>query len=207
MKIKILPKIQRNLWEQLAGVKEIKPFYLAGEAALVLHLGHRESIDFDFFQPDPFHSVQIVQALSTLGALRIESQTEDTLIATLSGVKVSFFQYPHPMIAPLHVCDGISVANLKDIAAMKIIAIAQRGVKKDFMDLHALLNAGWNFEAIFQCVELKYSNQKYNKMHLLKCLTYFEDAEHDPNPKMLMPVSWPTVKRDLQAAVKTFTLE
>ena len=206
MKIETLPKIQRQLWKQLAGIKEVRPFYLAGGTAMALHLGHRESIDFDFFRSDSFNPTQLIQTLSKLGGIRIESESENTLVAFLSNVKVSFFQYPYPLIAPPHTCAGISVADLKDIASMKIIAIAQRGVKKDFIDVHALLAAGWNFEAIFRCVDQKFTDQKYNKMHLLKSLTYFKDAEGDPNPKMLKPVSWEAVKRDLEAAVEKFTL-
>lgn len=137
--------------------------------------------------------------------LRIESETEDTLIAYLSDVKMSFFQYSYPLISDPHMCDGLSVADLKDVVPMKVIAIAQRGAKKDFVDLHAVLNAGWNFEAIFECVEQKYTNPKYNKLHLLKSLVYFNDAEGDPMPKMLKPVSWDAVKKDLRAAVEKFT--
>lgn len=205
MQIDVLPKIQRQLWKTLAGIREVERFYLAGGTAMALHFGHRESIDFDFFRPEPFASQGLVEALSAAGTIRIESQTPDTLIASLSGVKSSFFHYPYPLLAPLHPCEGISVADLKDLAAMKIVAIAQRGVKKDFIDLHAILSSGWNFEAVFFCVEQKYPTQKYNKMHLLKSLTYFEDAERDPMPKMLKPVSWKTVKHDLETAVRKFT--
>jgi hypothetical protein len=207
MKIETLPKIQRDLWTTLSEVTEMELFYLAGGTAIALHLGHRESIDFDFFRPDAFNPEEIVRVLSNTGTIRIENQTEDSLVAYLSDVKFSCFRYPYPLIAPLHECDGISVCDLKDLVAMKIVAISQRGAKKDFIDLHAILNAGWNFEAIFDCVDLKYPNQRHNRLHLLKSLVYFQDAESDPMPKMLAPISWKTMKRDLESAVRKFALQ
>lgn len=204
MNLKILPALQRQLWEKLAGVELVRSFYLAGGTSIALQLEHRESVDLDFFRIDPFDSEKLIQALTPIGPLTINERSEGALTGFLSNVKLSFFSYPYPLIAPLHALEGISVADLQDVVAMKIIAIGQRGSKKDFIDLHAILRTGWNLEAIFKCVQRKFVNQNYNEIHLLKSLTHFQDAEEEPMPKMLASVTWPQIKLDLVREVRKF---
>ncbi len=193
------------LWAKLAGVNPFsKPFYLAGGTALALQLEHRESIDFDFFHPKKFNTEKLVSELAKLGRLDVQIQTEDTFVGVLSDVKISYFNYPYPLLKEPMLFEGISIASLDDIAAMKIIALSQRGQKKDFVDLHALLAAGWNLESIFRCVERKFEGREYNRAHLLKSLVYFEESESSPMPVMLQRISWKKIRRDLEQAAKEF---
>ena len=202
MNLHILPKIQQTLWEKLVGVKLVKEFYLAGGTAAALHLGHRESIDFDFFTEVEFPAGKLLEQLAELGQLSVEQQDSNTLLGTLAGVKVSFFKYPYPLLAETTKLNGIKVAGLSDIVPMKLIAVSQRGTKKDFIDVFYLLEAGWSLEAMFEVVEKKFKGVHYNKLQILKSLTYFEDAERDPEPRMLGEFSWERCKEKIRLATR-----
>jgi hypothetical protein len=201
MNLKILPSHQRKLWSKFAADKTFEPFYLAGGTAVAIHLEHRESLDYDFFRPDSFSAEQLVQALKKIGKLTIDSIGEGTFIGFLDNVKLSFFKYPYPLLEPPKILSGVAVAQLSDLAVMKLVAIAQRGTKKDFIDVHELLLAGWTIEAMFELADRKFEGVQYNKIYYLKSLTFFDDAESDPMPKMLKPRKWKEIKSALRAAV------
>jgi hypothetical protein len=79
---------------------------------------------------------------------------------------------------------------VQDIALMKIAAIAGRGSRKDFIDLYAILRHGHSLQALFDLLHTKYAKRRGNAYHLLKSLSYFEDAEREPLPRMLEPFDW-----------------
>ncbi len=191
------------LLEKVAGAKWLSQFYLAGGTSLALQLGHRLSIDFDFFTDKTFSTQKIIQHLSKVGKVSIQDESTGTLNLFLDQIKLSFLLYPYPLIHSTHDFNQAKLASIDDIAAMKLIAIAQRGTKKDFIDMWILLKNGWNLTLIFETLEKKFSKTKYNKAHLLKSLAYFEDAEGDAEPQMLIPFSWEAAKEDLlKAALK-----
>lgn len=201
MKLNVLPKKQRELWEKLAGVESIGRFYLAGGTAIALHLNHRESIDLDFFSSRSFQLEKLKSALGRCGPLSVVQEEAGTLHLQISGVKTSFLLYRYPQLAKTTVVEGINVAQLTDIVPMKLVAISQRGAKKDFIDLHAILQSGWSLEAMFEVLEKKFVGVRYNRMHILKSLTYFNDADSDPMPKMKAPADWGTIKGELSQIV------
>ena len=90
---------------------------------------------------------------------------------------------------------------MEDVAAMKLIAVAERGSIKDFIDVHALLKAGWNISALLDTVNRKYKDVNYNLAHILKSLTYFADADNETMPLMYDKISWVKIKREISAAV------
>lgn len=202
MKEKILNQKQKSLWAKLTGVKEVSGFYMAGGTALALQLGHRESVDFDFFSDKSKSTENIIVGLKKLGGLTILDQSNDHLNAILNGVKVSYFHYPYTLIAAAHNHNGMLIADIKDILPMKLIAVSQRGVKKDFIDIFEAINVGWSIEAIFELLPIKFPGVSYSKTHILKGLTFFDDAEADEMPKMFTEASWDDIKRRLRAEVK-----
>ena len=184
----------RAVLEKIANKKFVLPFYLAGGTALAIHLGHRLSIDLDFFTPEVF-SVSLVRGeLAGLGSFRVTGESDDgTLNGILNDVQVSFFLYPYKNVYPLIHFEGIFLADERDIAAMKIDAISTRGSKKDFVDLYFLLKK-YSLREIINFFEIRYHNVAYNRLHILKSLSYFENAEDDPLPIMLQKVAWQEVK-------------
>lgn len=169
--------------------------YLAGGSALALHLGHRISVDFDFFTPKHFKADKIAQEMASIGSFKLETLDKDTLLGTFEKVKYSLFYYKYPLIAKTINFNGINLADSKDIAAMKIAAVSDRGTKKDFVDLYILSEKGTSLEDCFKYYDQKYKALANNIYTIIKCLTYFEDAKNTPMPRMLINLEWRTVQK------------
>ncbi len=175
--------------------------YLAGGTALALRYGHRKSLDLDFFNERGVDSDALIQGLLGLDGLAVVSEGAGTLHVTLRGVKVSFLAYPYPVLFPFAEFHGVPVADPQDIACMKLTAIASRGTKRDFIDLCEAARRLGGLRAVVDSFSKKYSAANYSRLHLFKSLTFFNDAEQDPAPDMLVPVDWTAVKRYFRAEV------
>ena len=109
-------------------------------------------------------------------------------------VKLSYFQYDYPLIGRLGKFLDVDIASVEDIAAMKMVAIMDRGTKRDFVDLYEIMNRGRSTEDIFRYYDKKYNLLKENQYSIIRSLQYFDDAEDSEMPKMIKPVSWEEVK-------------
>jgi len=172
-------------------------FYLAGGTALAMALGHRKSIDLDWFCQTDFSSQEIKAKLSKLGSFKVISESEGTLNGLLDKVRVSFLRYQYKLIFPLVVRGKIKLADERDIAAMKIDAISSRGSKKDFIDIFFLLKK-YSLAELIGFFERKYTEIDYNRLHILKSLVYFRDADEEPMPIMTQKIKWEEVKKDIR---------
>jgi len=168
--------------------------YLAGGTALALRYGHRRSVDFDFFVPDEFAEDLLLQRLQALPAVAAVERAQQTLHLTIQQIKVSFLGYRYPVLFPPEAFLGVPVADDRDIACMKITAIASRGTKRDFVDFYTTCQRNGIAE-LLSLFDRKYAKTGYNRTHVLKSLTYFADAEKDPMPHMLVPLGWNEVKQ------------
>lgn len=182
--------------EILSRVPVIGQFYLAGGTAAALQLGHRISEDLDFFSREEFSADNMVSLLRGKGKLIIDKKLSDTLLGVLNGTKVSFFHYPYPMLHKFGSFLSVNLASLVDIACMKIDTIASRGLKRDFVDLYFIMeNRNYKFSQLLAFFQEKYSGAKYNLNHIKKSLTYFDEADGEPGPKMLAgDFSWEKIK-------------
>lgn len=193
-------------WQNLAtiaGTALAPRFYLAGGTAVALHLGHRLSHDLDFFTPErsfPTHLPR--QELGHRGRLAVTQEDAGTFLGILNGVRISFFIYPYSLLETPTELEGIQVASLPDLAAMKLDAISSRGKKRDFIDLYQICQATFSLEQALRHFERKYAGVNYSMVHLLKSLAYFEDAEDDPTPQMLTPLEWADVRRFFEVEVR-----
>lgn len=198
---------QLRVIDQLGNHLTSQRFYLAGGTALALQLGHRKSVDLDWFVAQGLDTpLALAEKLQSQGIqANVTSIDEGTLHVRISGVRVSFLRYRYPLLEPLvhwqsHECQ---MASLTDIACMKLVAIAQRGAKKDFIDLYALLSGkNTSLSQLFDSVQRKY--RLGDAGHMLHALTYFADADAEPTPKMLWQVTWPEIKSYIRNAVQTY---
>jgi hypothetical protein len=203
MFVNTLPANARQLLGQLGQDPPIVSFYLAGGSAAALHLGHRISVDLDFFiTQDHFEAEPLTQQLRTIGHFSIQQQGRGTLIGSLAGVRVSFFSYPYPLLMQTVDLDGVAIAHLLDIALMKLIAISQRGTKRDFVDLYFICQQGYQLDDLLRRVAEKYQGVSYSTYHLVRALAYFVDAEEDEPPSMLVPLDWSEVKHFFEDQVQ-----
>jgi len=178
----------------------VEKFYLAGGTALAIQLGHRESIDLDWFCQTDFSNQEVKEKLSKLGDFQVAGEESGTVHGILNNVRVSFLRYKYKPIFPLLDFEKIKMADERDIAAMKVDAVSSRGSKKDFIDIYFLLKK-YSLEEIIEFFEKKYSEIDYNKLHILKSLVYFTDAEDEPMPIMFKNVGWGEVKKDIKEKV------
>ncbi len=173
----------------------VRDAYLAGGSALALHFGHRYSIDFDFFSPLAFDPIKLSKSLSGIGSFAEEVVKGTSLIGTFQGIKMSYFQYDYLLIDKTKPFLGIAVAHPHDIAAMKLVAITDRGTKKDFIDLYELTHQGIPFDEMFRLYDRKYKLFEANRFTLIKALSYLDEADTDAMPEMIRPISWEEVKK------------
>jgi len=202
----ILPENQLQLLNTLSSRQFMHGFYLAGDTCLALQIGHRQSIDFDFFTDNDFDTSAIILKLSDIGEYQRENEEKNTINGSLNNIRISFFGYPYVIIDDFLKFNDIRLAGLKDIAAMKLEAIAGRGSKKDFIDLYFLLRI-FSPEDILSFHTLKYGVGLSNRYHHLKSLVYFADADADAMPVMIRPLLWDDVKKQIISHVKSFKLE
>jgi hypothetical protein len=179
----------------LGQLPAVAPFYLAGGSAVALHLGHRQSVDLDFFIAQATYEIEtLLKDLQNVGHLTVQQQSHGTLNAILESTQVSFFVYPYPLLENFHTLWDIQVAGLLDLALMKLISISQRGAKRDFIDLYQICHIAYTVDHLLPRLTEKYPKITYPSYHILRSLAYFEDAEPDPMPTMLIPVEWAEVK-------------
>jgi len=189
----ISKKTKTNL-EILTKEAVLKNFYLAGGTGAALQLKHRVSLDLDFFTKKDIDTKTLIQKIKTLGKFSIERETENTLIGIFNGTRLSFLKYDYLLLFEPKQIQGIKVADLRDIGCMKIDAISSRGMKRDFVDLLFICKELISLKNILILFKRKYKSVNYNIMHILKSLAYFEDAENNPMPKMIVHVYWQEVK-------------
>ncbi len=199
---KALTQNTQGVLEALGNSGVAKDFYLAGGTALALYFGHRFSVDLDWFAEKFDYNFSFRNRLEKLGKLGIDSESKKTFNGSLNGVKVSFFEYPYPLISPKKKYkENIYLAGIPDIAVMKIEAIGSRGSYKDFIDIYFILKE-YSLKEVLGFVRQKFKKVDYNETHLLKALTYFEDIEEGEMPRMIKQISLDKIKKELISTVK-----
>jgi hypothetical protein len=201
----ILTFAQMRVLRALGSFVRDAGFYLAGGTAIALRCGHRRSDDFDWFRPKFERPDALISEIKALGLVLKDPQIDTgTLIGRVDGVKVSFFEYSYPLLDPVDSSPdyGIDLASLRDLGAMKLLAIAQRGSRKDFVDVHELLRQGRTLIDMLQDFRAKFQT---DPVSVLRGLTYFDDAELEPMPEMLGTTDWSHIRGVIQTAVREAT--
>lgn len=207
--IEILPKATKQAFLACQKLKLFNnsQWYLAGGTALALQVGHRQSVDLDFFTTaSDFNREKLERQLIKTKKWRTTYTEEGTLYGEFYGAKMSFIAYPFfkPLRKRIN-AGSVKILTASDIAVMKIIAISQRGRKRDFFDLYWYCQNKEPLTEIILRVAKQYPGQEHNINHILKSLLYFADAEKDPMPKIFFSVTWPRVKRFFQKEVLSIT--
>jgi hypothetical protein len=199
-----LPIKQISVLKSLGNQASSKGFYLAGGTALAIHLSHRISVDLDWFTPHAFADGMILaQSLRNSNVnLDIEQVSPGTLHGSVKGVRVTFLQYQYPLLKPLEQWNEMScqLASLEDLACMKLSAVAQRGARKDFCDIYALGKGAFSLSQMLSFYQKKFSIRDIGSV--LYGLVYFDDAETERMPRMLLDVTWKEIKKTILGWVK-----
>jgi len=172
-----------------------KRFYLAGGTALSLQLGHRLSVDLDFFSSTediPTIRTGLEKALAPFNATLADSSWGN-LVYLAKNVRVGFYGYGYPLVAPLIEATEARLASIEDIALMKLDALLSRSARKDFYDLYFICQS-IPLRQILGKSPQKYPSVRDFEAQTVKRLVYFENAEVEANPSMIQPVNWQTIK-------------
>lgn len=197
----ILPAGQRALWDRLGAIPD--DFVLYGGTALALHLGHRESLDFDFFSASGFEPSELLRQLRHLGRPEeIRRMAADNLAMVVDGVQLSFFggldlqAVAEPSLAS---DNGLVVASVFDLGGTKLKAILDRSEWKDYADIGALLDHRHALADLIGYATTVFERQfPFPTAVLLQSLVWFEDGTAPDVPKAL--------RRQLEAAVRNLRL-
>lgn len=195
---------QIKVMGQIGPSMQERGFYLAGGTALSVYYGHRRSVDLDWFLPGPLGDALVLAEWIRGKGLDLDTDQTGpgTLHGKILGVRVTFLEYRYPLLQPLTKWEksGISLVSLDDLACMKLSAIAQRGQRKDFCDIYFLGIKHRPLPDLLRLYRRKFKVKDISPV--LYGLSYFDDAEEEPMPPMLLKVQWKTIKKTIQSWVK-----
>lgn len=208
--VEVLPRATRRALDVLSDEAWLKRsrWYLAGGSALALYMGHRQSVDLDFFYPTHPGPIRTVLSRLSKHEWKTDVVKEGTVYGRLSGAKVSFIAYPFfQMREQPRWYGAVRVLVPKDIAVMKIIAISQRGKKRDFVDLYWYVRKQEPLADILRRLPNQYPNLAHNYHHIVNSLVYFADADPDPMPELFFTAHWKEIKEFFRVEVPKVTKE
>ncbi len=175
----------KGLLARLTRLAKKYDFVLAGGTALALQLGHRISYDLDFFTKRAFDAGSVLKDIDRSGVkYEVLQRGNGTLLLKTDKAKFSYFRLPYISFEEIVKYSGVKMAGIRDIAAMKLLAIYQRGTKRDFVDLFFILR-DLPFRKACACFVKKYGATKINPVGVGKSLVYFADAESDVSPEYI----------------------
>jgi hypothetical protein len=203
MHAEVLPPEQQACLRQLGPAATALGFHLIGGTAVAIQFGHRQSVDFDWCtQQFPGEPVKFAASLAFRGVrLATASLAHGTVHGSVDGVKVSFLEFKPSLLEPTLYWPeyGCRLAGLADLAAMKLLAVSQRGTKKDFIDVHAI-GGVMPLEAMIAAYCRRFGLTDFGRV--LAALCYFDDADHEPMPTMLVPSDWESIKHAIRRQVR-----
>jgi predicted nucleotidyltransferase component of viral defense system len=204
-----LPRATKKALDFLSQQKwlENTNWYLAGGTALALQAGHRLSVDLDFFTTDAkFKHESILPNFSSNTNWKTTIEEPNTIYGELLKAKISFIAYPFFIPKQKMFRYGaVKILSAIDIAVMKIIAVSQRGRKRDFFDLYWCAKNLEPLEKTVRRLKAQYPSVAHDYHHILKSLVYFEDAESNPAPETNFKAVWPEVKKYFRKEIKEIT--
>jgi len=205
LRLFILSESRRKILSSFVSWKN--DFYLAGGTGLALQIGHRDSIDFDFFSSNSFDPNKLIERLlaifghKSFTVTQIEKNTLSILLN--SEIKISFMTYDYPLLNSLIQTEFLNISSIPDIACMKLSAIMQRSALKDYADLYEIMKI-YSLEQLLLFAKKKYP--MIDSTVILKSLSYLEDIIDEPliyKDEKLMP-SLIKLKQFFQNEVKKY---
>lgn len=187
-----------ELLEFIMNQREFDEFNLVGGTSLALQMGHRISIDIDLFGASEIDEDLFLEVLKKLGTVQVIKKSKNILICSVNGIKVDFVNYQYRLLESPLIERNLRLVQKKDIAAMKVNAIAGRGSIKDFIDVYFLLNEFSINEMI------GFYLQKYpdgSEFMVRKSLTYFDDADNEEAPILFHDISWSEIKKTILLSI------
>lgn len=205
MHLEVLTQKGKNLLPALANFSS---FYLAGGTALALQIGHRQSVDFDFFSSRPIKKDLLRNVIKIFSPTPVHPsiRTREELTVFVDSIKITFLEYPYPVSAPYVTWKNIHLLSAREIAVTKAYTIGRRGSWKDYVDLYWVLKGGLlTLSVLCSLAEKKYGID-FNARLFLEQLVYFDDIEEDRILFLKKKVSKKTVETFFCEQIKKMKL-
>lgn len=183
-----------ELLEFIMNQREFDEFNLVGGTSLALQMGHRISIDIDLFGASEIDEDLFLEVLKKFGTVQVIKKSKNILICSVNGIKVDFVNYQYRLLESPLLEENIRLVKKKDIAVMKVNAIAGSGSIKDFIDVYFLLNE-FSINEMIGFYLQKYSDG--SEFMVRKSLTYFDDADNEEAPIMFQTITWKEIKKTI----------
>lgn len=190
--------------QQLCANSHLDMFRIVGGTAIALHLGHRKSVDIDFFTCEKVNKAEVLQILRHMFPTTEFTISQHSISAEIKGVRVELFDEWHtPFLESPVVTDGLRLASLADLAAFKLDAIIERREKKDYIDLYVLFKT---LGALNTLQKFKSYNPYVSIKSVLFALGEVETARVNKSvmPNLLLNISWPTIEHMMIDAAREF---
>lgn len=192
-----------DLLKKICKLDSLTGFGLAGGTNLALRLGHRLSIDLDFFISSSFRNSLVFQTITDeFPTATLLFEQNQTMMFSINGIKVDFIFYPFEWLHPFDLIEKIRLVSIPDIVPMKLQALSNRFSKKDFWDIAFLLNI-FPLEKMMGLFRAKFP--QIDSGFIIHSLTAFDEAEGEPDPICIIPKTWMEVQEDLKKAVIQYT--
>lgn len=190
---------------KLMAIQELSNFSLAGGTALALKYGHRLSVDIDLFSPNNFNNHEVINMLANnfVNFSYLKSSESIGIFGYIDDLKVDLIKHHNfEMIHEIEVKNQIRFFSDEDLMAMKVFAILQRGVKKDFWDIAELMNK-YSISKMIECYYKKYPKNLL-AISIPTALVYFDDANESEDPICLRGQKWDDIKGFISEKVNEF---
>ena len=181
-----------------------KKFYLVGGTALALQIGHRLSVDFDFFSYEelPANLLRQIKRVFPNSPISVSYRAPGQLNVLINNIKTTFFHYEYPIINPFVQYRTVPLASIREIAAMKAFAVGKRLAYKDYVDWYFLLKGKYvELQKVILFCQKKFGND-FNDRLFLGQLVSFEDIPSQKIDFLVKPVDRSTIQRFLEIAVR-----
>ena len=174
--------------ELLPLMKQFKrEYYLVGGTAIALHIGHRRSVDFDMFKASAINHKKNLDKIASSGSRHeVTRRVSEQMNLIVNGVKLTFFQYPFPVVPECSFCDIFRMPSLLSLAAMKAYALGRRSKWKDYVDLYFLLTSCFSIETISARASAIFGDLFSEKLFRAQ-LSFFDDIDYTESVEFLIP--------------------
>ncbi len=206
MHLEVLTDNTKKVFDKISKFQNLKDaFYLAGGTALALQLGHRISVDLDFFSDEHIKKTFLSDIEDFFGqTAQVIAKSQNELTIIINEVKITFLHYPFALIYPLENKNEIILADLKEIALMKAYAIGRRQSLKDYIDLYTIVSRNlMTLGSIVENSKNKYG-EVFNDRVFLEQLVYIKDIDDEPIQWIDKSVSKEEIRSFFEAEVKVY---
>ena len=199
----VVPPPTLELLKKISALSQLESFGLGGGTSLALRLGHRLSVDLDFFTYPTYDTTELFHLVTKkFPSAELLFEKKQTMLFSIDDIKVDFVRYPFPWQLPFEIIEEIKMLSIADIIPMKLQAVSNRNAKKDYWDIAFLLKQ-YSLDEMLKIFKTKFP--QIDTGFIIHSLTDFEEADTEPDPDSLINITWNEIKIQLTGEVRKYT--